>query len=39
MSEALHSHQACCPYCGAAIELLVDLSGGSQQYVEDCSTC
>jgi hypothetical protein len=39
VSEALHSHQACCPYCGAAIELLVDLSGGSQQYVEDCSTC
>ena len=28
-----------CPYCGAPIELLLDLSGGSQDYVEDCEVC
>lgn len=28
-----------CPYCGAPIELLLDLSAGSQDYVEDCTVC
>lgn len=28
-----------CPYCGEPITLLVDLSGGSQAYVEDCEVC
>lgn len=29
-----------CPYCGEAIELEGDESGGSsQQYVEDCQVC
>ena len=28
-----------CPYCGEAIELVVDYSAGSQEYVEDCSVC
>lgn len=29
-----------CPYCGEAIDLSVDESGGdSQQYVEDCAVC
>lgn len=29
-----------CPYCGEAIELRVDPSGGAQQeYVEDCEIC
>lgn len=29
-----------CPYCGEALELWVDQSGGSaQRYVEDCTVC
>lgn len=29
-----------CPYCGEAVELVVDEGGGSpQSYVEDCPVC
>jgi hypothetical protein len=28
-----------CPYCGAAVQALLDLSAGDQQYVEDCPVC
>ncbi|MDZ7780545.1 MAG: CPXCG motif-containing cysteine-rich protein [Gemmatimonadota bacterium] len=29
-----------CPYCGEAVEVLVDPGGGSsQEYVEDCEVC
>ena len=28
-----------CPYCGESFSTQVDLSGGSQQYVEDCAVC
>ncbi|MBS0570802.1 MAG: CPXCG motif-containing cysteine-rich protein [Proteobacteria bacterium] len=28
-----------CPYCGESYETAVDLSGGSQSYVEDCAVC
>jgi hypothetical protein len=28
-----------CPYCGEAFETLIDLSGGSARYVEDCPVC
>lgn len=28
-----------CPYCGEAFETLLDLSGGSARYVEDCPIC
>lgn len=28
-----------CPYCGEAIEIVVDDSVDEQQYVEDCSVC
>ena len=29
-----------CPWCGEAVELLIDPSGGdSQDYVEDCEVC
>ncbi|WP_312233388.1 CPXCG motif-containing cysteine-rich protein, partial [Stutzerimonas nitrititolerans] len=28
-----------CPYCGEVVEALLDLSGGDQQYTEDCSVC
>ena len=28
-----------CPYCGEGYETLLDLSGGSARYVEDCPVC
>ena len=28
-----------CPFCGESISLLLDLSAGSQAYVEDCQVC
>jgi hypothetical protein len=29
-----------CPYCGQAVEMTIDASGGeTQEYVEDCEIC
>jgi hypothetical protein len=28
-----------CPYCGESYETSVDLSAGSQSYIEDCAIC
>ena len=28
-----------CPYCGEEVETTVDLSGGDQEYIEDCQVC
>jgi len=28
-----------CPYCGELITIRVDLSAGSQTYIEDCQVC
>lgn len=28
-----------CPCCWQTIEIVVDLSAGEQEYVEDCSVC
>ncbi len=36
MIESIVMH---CPYCGESFETTVDLSAGSQQYIEDCAIC
>ncbi|HDP88637.1 MAG TPA: CPXCG motif-containing cysteine-rich protein [Thioalkalivibrio sp.] len=28
-----------CPYCGEAIDTVLDLSAGGQEYIEDCAVC
>lgn len=28
-----------CPYCGETLTIRLDLSAGSQNYVEDCQVC
>ena len=28
-----------CPYCGEMISLALDISAGSQRYIEDCHVC
>ncbi|HEY8328900.1 MAG TPA: CPXCG motif-containing cysteine-rich protein [Rhodanobacter sp.] len=35
----LTPHTIDCPYCGEPIEILVDTSIPSQQYIEDCQVC
>lgn len=32
-------HGVRCPYCGEALDLVVDASAGAQRYVEDCAVC
>ena len=29
----------CCPYCGETIDVLVDTSDPSTEYIEDCQVC
>jgi hypothetical protein len=39
-SDALEQFvDVACPYCGEAIPIRLDLSAGSQSYVEDCQVC
>lgn len=35
----LESERYDCPYCGEPNEAQVDLSGGDQVYIEDCTVC
>ncbi|HEY6837294.1 MAG TPA: CPXCG motif-containing cysteine-rich protein [Geobacteraceae bacterium] len=28
-----------CPHCGEIISMVLDLSAGSQHYIEDCEVC
>ena len=37
--SATQSVRTCCPYCAAPIELVVDCSVASQEYIEDCEVC
>ena len=36
---AMTRKQFTCPHCGERISMLLDLSAGSQSYVEDCEVC
>lgn len=36
LNDAEHIY---CPYCAQAIEVVIDPSAGSQEYVEDCEVC
>jgi hypothetical protein len=37
--ELLQTRQVLCPCCGELIEIVIDCSAGSQEYVEDCQVC
>jgi hypothetical protein len=39
MNEMILIESISCPHCSEIIELVVDLSAGGQQYVEDCAVC
>ncbi|MCA9484757.1 MAG: CPXCG motif-containing cysteine-rich protein [Nitrospina sp.] len=32
-------HEFICPYCGEWISMVIDLSAGGQEYIEDCEVC
>jgi transcription elongation factor Elf1 len=36
---SLHEKSVNCPFCGENITILLDLSAGSQSYIEDCQVC
>ncbi len=35
----LTEYVAACPYCGERFSTTLDMSGGSQEYIEDCQIC
>ncbi|GGK67567.1 CPXCG motif-containing cysteine-rich protein [Amphritea balenae] len=37
--QPIEQKSAACPYCGEMIELVLDLSVGEQEYIEDCQVC
>jgi len=37
--ETLEEHIVSCPYCGEAIEVLIDHQDAGDQYIEDCQVC
>ena len=39
MNEWLPERRIHCPFCGEPITIIVDVSAGSQSYVEDCQVC
>jgi len=39
MMEFLAEEVVSCPYCGEAIEVLIDHQEAGHQYIEDCQVC
>ncbi len=39
MREYLKEHRIACPYCGEGFGIVIDLSAGGQDYIEDCQVC
>ena len=37
--QNLTEQRITCPYCGEPLNVLIDESGGSQEYIEDCQVC
>lgn len=37
--DFLHTHELYCPYCSEVIQIVVDCSIESQEYIEDCQVC
>jgi len=37
--ESLSEHVVGCPYCGEALEVLIDHQDAGQEYIEDCQVC
>jgi transcription elongation factor Elf1 len=39
MSNRLLDRTINCPYCGESMSIVIDVSAGGQNYIEDCQIC
>ena len=39
MDNRLVERRISCPFCNEAMTILIDVSAGSQSYIEDCQIC
>jgi transcription elongation factor Elf1 len=39
MHDHLEERDISCPYCGEGLVIVIDVSAGDQQYIEDCRVC
>lgn len=39
MQPAIIERRISCPWCAESMEVVLDLSAGSQSYIEDCQVC
>ena len=39
MTEWVSERRIRCPFCGESMTVVVDVSAGSQSYIEDCEIC
>jgi hypothetical protein len=39
MEPAIVERRISCPYCAEFMEVVLDLTAGSQSYIEDCQDC
>ena len=39
MNDILDESPLYCPCCGESVSVLVDISLGAQEYIEDCEVC
>ena len=39
LSDVIEERLVACPFCGESFTAVIDCSGGSQGYVEDCPVC
>lgn len=39
MNSAIVERRIRCPFCAEPVSVLLDLSAGSQSYIEDCQVC
>jgi len=37
--EILQTYDLYCPYCGEGIQIIIDCSVATQDYIEDCQVC
>lgn len=39
MHSTLYERRISCPFCGEALDIVLDSSAGGQSYIEDCQVC
>jgi len=39
MEPTVVARRISCPYCAEPVEVVLDLTAGSQSYIEDCEVC